>query len=181
MAGSGLVQRDRRQGLLIVAPSHAAGSLREQTACFFFLQVTAGPLATIRTDSTPPGKTLARLPILNLVATHRMSALKLAAAVMAAFAVVFAISGFYMTGTDAPLFVAAMALAGALFGGIAAPEIAPRSFRRAAWWQVGFATLGCLLVAALLGAGVEGFGLALVLGILIGWLAPVWVRHVTVP
>ncbi|MFJ1299119.1 hypothetical protein ACILG0_04075 [Pseudomonadota bacterium AL_CKDN230030165-1A_HGKHYDSX7] len=110
-----------------------------------------------------------------------MSSLKLAAGVMAAFAVIFALSGFYMTGTNAPLFVAGMALAGALFGGIAAPEISPRSFRRPAWWQVGFATLGCLLVAALLGAGVEGYGLAIVLGILMGWLAPVWVRHVTVP
>jgi hypothetical protein len=101
-------------------------------------------------------------------------------AIVVGFAMAFALLGGLSIGFSVPG-IALLSVAGALFGAIAAPEIEPRAFRRPALWQTGFAILGCLLVAALLGAGADGYALAAVLGIILGFLAPHWIKHLSLP
>ncbi|KGD96059.1 hypothetical protein JL37_09705 [Achromobacter sp. RTa] len=101
-------------------------------------------------------------------------------AIVAGFALAFALLGGLSIGFSAPA-LALLSVAGALFGAIAAPEIEPRAFRRPVLWQIGFAVAGCLLVAALLGADAEGYGLAVALGLILGFFAPSWIKHLTLP
>ena len=110
----------------------------------------------------------------------RRSKAGLIIAIVAGFAAAFALLGGLSIGFSAPA-LALLSVAGGFFGAIAAPEIEPRAFRRPALWQIGFSVIGCVLVAALLGANAEGYGLAAMLGILLGFFAPSWIKHLTLP
>ncbi len=46
---------------------------------------------------------------------------------------------------------------------------------------MGAAVVGGLLIAWVVDAGPQGYVLAIVGGLLIGYLAPFWIRHVTLP
>lgn len=96
------------------------------------------------------------------------------------FAFVFAIFGGFHAGfsvTNLSLFGAA----GAILGMIGAPALEPKAFRYPTLWQVLFAVLGCILLAASLNAPSEGYGLAILGGVIIGYLAPYWIKHIQAP
>ena len=103
----------------------------------------------------------------------------LAAIVSTALAVSFVFSGILSGGSLKTC--AFLGISGATFGAIAAPEIGPEAFRYPALWQIGFAVAGSLMVAVALGASAAGYGLAVLLGIIAGYLAPYWIRHIELP
>lgn len=70
-----------------------------------------------------------------------------------------------------------LASAGAVFGAIGAPYIEPKAFRYPTLWQMFFSVLGCVLLAVYLQVGAEGYALAIVAGIILGSLAPYWVKN----
>ena len=72
-------------------------------------------------------------------------------------------------------------LAGAIIGLIAAPEIEPKLFKYPALWQVTFSIIGFIILAYSLSSSLTGYGLAVIAGIVIGWLAPYWVKHINAP
>ncbi|MEN5398953.1 hypothetical protein [Achromobacter xylosoxidans] len=106
--------------------------------------------------------------------------IRLALAACLIFAALFVVIGGWTTGYSLES-VIWLALTGAIFGAIGAPVIEPKAFRYPALWQVGCAVAGCLLVAALLGASIDGYLLAVALGVLLGYLAPYWITRVTGP
>jgi uncharacterized membrane protein YjjB (DUF3815 family) len=48
-------------------------------------------------------------------------------------------------------------------------------------WQVIFAVMGCVLLAVMFDAKPEGYALAVVIGIALGYLAPYWIKHIQGP
>jgi hypothetical protein len=70
-----------------------------------------------------------------------------------------------------------LGLAGIILGAIAAPECEPKVFPLPALWQVTFAVLGCIIVAFVWEAPPEGYLLAIVGGGVLGYAAPIWVKH----
>jgi hypothetical protein len=66
-------------------------------------------------------------------------------------------------------------------GMIGAPALEPKAFRYPTLWQVMFAVLGCTLLAASLNAPSEGYGLAVLGGVILGYLAPYWIKHIQAP
>ena len=109
-----------------------------------------------------------------------MSGIRVAVVVSAVTAVLFVGLGGWVTRFSLDS-VVPLALIGACFGAVAAPEIEPSAFRYPAWWQVGCSVAACVLAALVLGAGVDGYLFAMAAGIAIGVLAPYWIRHVTGP
>ena len=109
-----------------------------------------------------------------------ISGVKIVATVSITFAAIFVIFGGFFDGYSFSSIIF-LSLAGLIFGAIAAPLIEPKAFRYPTLWQISFATTGCLLLAGLLGAGVDGYLLAIALGIIIGFLAPYWVNYITGP
>ena len=77
--------------------------------------------------------------------------------------------------------VSFLAAAGAILGAIGAPEIEPKVFRYPALWQMSFATIGCLLLAAAMDSPIEGYMLAILAGLILGYLAPLWIKHIQAP
>ena len=71
--------------------------------------------------------------------------------------------------------------AGAIFGLIGAPELEPKAFRHPTLWQMLFAVLGCTLLAVGLNAPPEGYAMAVVVGAVLGYLAPYWIKHIHAP
>jgi len=110
----------------------------------------------------------------------KTSGLKLALVVAVALALVFVIFGGIAHGYTWRN-VALLASAGAVIGAIGAPYIEPQAFRHPTLWQMFFSVLGCVLLAVYLSAGADGYALAIVVGIVIGYLAPYWVKHIQVP
>jgi hypothetical protein len=92
-------------------------------------------------------------------------------------AAVFAVCGGLHSGftTKNLLFFAG---AGIFLGLIGAPELEPKSFRYPTLWQVSFAILGCVTLAASLDAPPEGYGLALIGGTILGYFAPSWIKYI---
>lgn len=82
----------------------------------------------------------------------------------------------YATRRDAAPVVAILAALGAMVGVLAAAELAPERFRRPQRVQVGAGVAGCVTIAAVLGAGYDGYGLAVAVGVLIGLLPRVILR-----
>ena len=70
---------------------------------------------------------------------------------------------------------------GFTLGVVGAPELIPRAFRFPALWQIGWAVMGSVLVAYQLDAPGEGYALAVVLGGLLGWSSPFWIKDVPLP
>ena len=73
------------------------------------------------------------------------------------------------------------AVSGAILGAILVPEIKPEAFRYPALWQMSFAILGCVAIAAAVAAPAEGYMLAVLVGSILGYLAPYWIKHVQGP
>ena len=103
----------------------------------------------------------------------------LAAIVSTALAVSFILSGI-LSGCSLNT-CAFLGIGGATLGAIAAPEIEPEAFRHPALWQTGFAVAGSLMVAMAVEASATGYGLAVLLGCIAGYLAPYWIRHIELP
>jgi hypothetical protein len=74
-----------------------------------------------------------------------------------------------------------LAIAGAFYGAVAAPELEPKVFRYPILWQMAFCILGCLTLAFFFESGAEGYMLAVAAGVVLGYLAPYWVKHMQVP
>ncbi|MYZ45901.1 hypothetical protein [Schauerella aestuarii] len=113
---------------------------------------------------------------------HRpaMAGYKTILAIVAGFAAAFVLLGGISVGYS-PISIVLLAAVGVLFGAVAAPEIEPGLFRRPILWQMSFTVLGCISVAALLGAAFEGYALAAIVGIVAGYLGPYWIRQVRLP
>lgn len=71
--------------------------------------------------------------------------------------------------------------AGFFVAAIGAPEIEPKLFRYPRLWQICFSVLGCVLVAVHLQVGALGYSIAVVVGPILGYLAPFWINHVQIP
>lgn len=110
----------------------------------------------------------------------RFSGLKTAVLLAASFAIVFVAFGGWLDGYSLPS-VVFLALTGLMLGAVAAPLLEPKAFRHPTLWQVCCASAACVLVAGLLEADADGYLLAIALGIVLGYLAPVWIKYVTGP
>lgn len=108
------------------------------------------------------------------------SSLQLATSVAVALATVFVVFGGFAHGFTMRN-VAWLAISGAIFGAIGAPWLEPKAFRYPTLWQIFFSVFGCLLLAGYLQSSAEGYALAAGVGIILGYLAPYWVKHVQVP
>ena len=64
-----------------------------------------------------------------------------------------------------------------LLGAMAGPKLASEGFVRPKFWQVGFATAGCLLLAVSVGASLLGFVFALLVGVFLGYTANHWLGY----
>lgn len=71
--------------------------------------------------------------------------------------------------------------AGFFVGAIGAPEIEPKLFRFPRLWQICFSVLACVLVAVHLQVGALGYSIAVVVGLILGYLAPFWIDHIHIP
>jgi hypothetical protein len=105
---------------------------------------------------------------------------KVALFASAGFAVLFVVFGGFSAGYTLRS-VGLLALAGALLGAIAAPDLEPKAFRFPELWQMFFAILGSILVAILLKAGPIGYAIAVVVGGVLGFYARYWTKHINVP
>ncbi|THG80077.1 hypothetical protein E5198_14000 [Pseudomonas sp. A-1] len=114
------------------------------------------------------------------MARSKTPAFAIALLVATACAVVFAIFGGLSNGFT-PKNIAGFAAFGAIIGAVAAPYIEPESFKYPITWQVCCSVLGCLLVALYLRAGLEGYALAAMVGVILGYTAPYWVKHIQAP
>lgn len=70
---------------------------------------------------------------------------------------------------------------GAFLGAVGAPEVEPKYFKYPAIWQVTFATFGCVLFAHSVAASYEGYLVAVLIGIILGYTAPFWIKYVVFP
>ena len=70
---------------------------------------------------------------------------------------------------------------GVILGAIGAPELEPKAFRYPSLWQMFFSIVGCSLFAFAIQAPAEGYGLAVTVGLLLGYLAPYWIKHIQGP
>lgn len=105
---------------------------------------------------------------------------KVALLISACAAVLFVLFGGLAWGYSLRS-IAFLAASGAVFGAIGAPHLEPEAFLYPTLWQVFVAVIGCVLIAAYLEAGWEGYVLALAVGLIVGYLAPYWIKHVQVP
>jgi len=80
-----------------------------------------------------------------------------------------------------PRMIWALGVSGAILGAIAIPEVVPGLIHAPVVWQVSLSVLGCLLFAYAIGASTVGYASAVVLGFVLGLLAPKWVKHINVP
>lgn len=71
--------------------------------------------------------------------------------------------------------------AGLFVGAIAAPELEPKLFRFPRLWQISLSVVGCVLIAVHLQAGALGYSIAVVAGLALGYLAPIWSRDIQIP
>jgi hypothetical protein len=96
------------------------------------------------------------------------------------FAILFAVFGGFSTGYSLRS-IGLLALAGALLGAIAAPDLEPKAFRFPELWQMSFAILGSILIAFSCKAGPLGYAIAVVVGGVLGFFARYWTKHIQVP
>ena len=105
---------------------------------------------------------------------------KVALFASAGLAIVFAALGGLSTGYTWTK-VGMLALAGALLGAIAAPDLEPAAFRHPIAWQIFFATLSSLLVAFQLNLEPFGYFIAALVGVTLGYFARYWTKYIDVP
>jgi hypothetical protein len=114
------------------------------------------------------------------MARARVGGIITVAAIIGASSVAFIVLGGISQGysVDSIIVLGAM---GAFFGAISAPELEPKIFRFPTIWQICCSVAGSLLVAFVFKSGAEGYLLAVVLGVFIGYFAPFWIKHVSLP
>jgi hypothetical protein len=110
----------------------------------------------------------------------KMRGLKVAAIVSLVLAAVFIVFGGVSHGYSLKS-VLALGVSGAFIGAIAAPEFEPKAFPYPVLWQVCVTVVGFLAAAVYFDAGTDGFALAVVGGVVVGYLAPYWINHIDVP
>ena len=109
-----------------------------------------------------------------------MKSLKTAALSGIGFAALFAVFSLLFYFGDWPR-LALVTCAGLFVGLVAAPELEPKAFRHAWLLQLLSGLMAGALLGWGLGLGIEAVILATVVGGLLGWSAPWWVKHVQVP
>ncbi|WP_144640511.1 hypothetical protein [Bordetella genomosp. 13] len=109
-----------------------------------------------------------------------MKALKISLLCALGGAVLFGVIGL-LTGGGKMVPGVAAAVLGLLLGLIAAPEFEPRAFRRAALYQTACGAIAGGLLGGWLSGSLAAAGMTAVIGGLLGWLAPLWIRHVQGP
>ena len=77
--------------------------------------------------------------------------------------------------------VVLLAASGLLLGAIAAPELEPQAFRYPAVWQVFFGALAGVALMVARAHSSEAIVAGAVVGGLLGFLAPYWLKHLQVP
>jgi hypothetical protein len=97
-----------------------------------------------------------------------------------ALAVLFAAFGGISTGYTWRS-MGFLALAGAVLGAIAAPDLEPTAFKNTTVWQMFFAILGCLLLAFHLKAEPVGYFIAVLVGATLGFYARHWTKYINLP
>jgi len=95
-------------------------------------------------------------------------------------AILFAVFGGISTGYSLRS-IANWAIAGALLGAIAAPDLEPRAFPNATLWQMSFAIIGSVWLAFLVRATPVGYFIAVVAGSVLGYFARYWTKYIDVP
>lgn len=109
-----------------------------------------------------------------------MSALKISLYCALGGAVLFGVIGLLTGGGKmAPGIMAAVL--GLLLGLIAAPEFEPKAFRHAALYQTSCGAIAGFLLGGWLLGSLSTAAMAAMIGGLLGWLAPMWIRHVQGP
>jgi hypothetical protein len=74
-------------------------------------------------------------------------------------------------------FVLFWGIAGAAIGGMLVPEIEPRSVRVPALWQVACGAVGGALIALALETSAVGIVVGALVGLVLGWLSPYWLKY----
>jgi hypothetical protein len=105
---------------------------------------------------------------------------KVALSASAGFAILFVAFGGFSSGYSLRS-VMLLAVAGALLGLIAAPDLEPAAFRYPTLWQMFFGIIGSLLVAFHIGAEPKGYFIAVVVGAALGYVARYWTKYIDVP
>ena len=95
-------------------------------------------------------------------------------------ALLFVVFGGFSSGYSLRS-VIVLAIAGAILGLIAAPDLEPAAFRFAVLWQMFFSILGSLVVAFHLNAEPTGYVVAAAVGAVLGYFARFWTKHINVP
>jgi hypothetical protein len=95
-------------------------------------------------------------------------------------AVLFIVIGGLSRGYS-PKMILALGISGAIFGAMSLPELAPGTIPFPAIWQVSLSVIGCLLFAFAVNAAALGYTIAIVVGIVLGLLAPRWLKHINFP
>ncbi|WP_423200799.1 Transmembrane protein (plasmid) [Cupriavidus sp. H19C3] len=96
------------------------------------------------------------------------------------FATVFILLGGLASGYSLQN-VLFLGSAGFFVGAIGAPEIEPKLFRFPRLWQVSFSVLAGVLVAVHLQVGALGYSIAVLVGVILGYFAPFWIKHIQIP
>jgi hypothetical protein len=110
----------------------------------------------------------------------RTSGWRLVAFASSFFAVLFVAFGGLRFGYSTRS-VGYLSLCGVLLGLVSAPELEPRRFRYPALWQCSFGAVGgAALAGAMRGSG-EAFAVSILAGLLLGYFAPLWIKHIQVP
>ncbi|WP_146126284.1 hypothetical protein [Burkholderia multivorans] len=111
---------------------------------------------------------------------RKITHIKTIVAIVGGSALVFILLGGISVGYSI-VTIPVLGVMGAMFGAIAVPELEPGAFRYPTIWQIACSIAGSLLVALMLASELEGYVLAIVIGTCIGYLAPFWIKHVTLP
>ena len=77
--------------------------------------------------------------------------------------------------------VASLGACGFLIGAIAAPELEPKYFRYPALWQATFGALAGITLVGVMHPTTEAFLAGALIGLLLGLVAPYWIKHVQMP
>ena len=112
--------------------------------------------------------------------TKHIAGWKVALFASVGFAILFVAFGGFSTRYTLRS-VGLLALAGALLGAIAAPDLEPKAFRFPKLWQMSFAILGSIFIAIGLKAGPIGYAIAVAVGVVLGYFARYWTKYIDVP
>lgn len=108
------------------------------------------------------------------------SGIKAIAFLCAFFAVIFIVFGGLQYGYSGRNIIF-FGVTGIILGAIGAPVLEPKAFRYPTLWHIFFSIGGCLLLAFATHAPPEGYGLGVATGLLLGYFAPYWIKHIQVP